>query len=96
LGVRCFFGTASERDLFLPLSDQGIHWARELVVTGWVEEDAMMYWAAVFFVLALVAGVFGFTGLAAGAAGIARILFVAFLVLSVVALISNRRPIMTR
>ena len=31
----------------------------------------MLYWAVVFFVVALVAAIFGFTGIAAGAAEIA-------------------------
>ncbi|MFS6674129.1 DUF1328 domain-containing protein, partial [Staphylococcus aureus] len=29
----------------------------------------MLYWAAVFFVIAIIAGIFGFTGIAAGAVG---------------------------
>ena len=41
----------------------------------------MLYYAAVFFVIALVAALFGFTGIAAGAAEIAKLLFVVFLVL---------------
>jgi uncharacterized membrane protein YtjA (UPF0391 family) len=40
----------------------------------------MLSYAAVFFVIAVVAAVFGFTGLAVGAAGIAKILFFMFLV----------------
>ena len=51
----------------------------------------MLYWAAVFFVIALAAAVFGFGGLAASAAGIAKILFFVFLVLAVVSLIFGRR-----
>ena len=51
----------------------------------------MLYWAAVFFVIALAAAVFGFGGIAAGAAGIAKILFFVFLVLAVVSLIFGRR-----
>ena len=38
----------------------------------------MLYWAAVFFVIALIAAVFGFGGIAAGAAEIAKILFFIF------------------
>jgi uncharacterized membrane protein YtjA (UPF0391 family) len=54
----------------------------------------MLYWAAVFFVIALLAGLFGFWGLAAGAAGIAKILFFVFLVLAVIALLfRGRAPI---
>jgi uncharacterized membrane protein YtjA (UPF0391 family) len=41
---------------------------------------AMLHYAVVFFIIALIAAVFGFTGLAAGAAGIAKILFVLFLI----------------
>jgi uncharacterized membrane protein YtjA (UPF0391 family) len=51
----------------------------------------MLYWAAVFFVIALAAAVFGFGGIAASAAGIAKILFVVFLVLAVFSLIFGRR-----
>jgi len=56
-----------------------------------LEDDKMLYWAAVFFVIALAAAFFGFGGIAAGAAGIAKILFFVFLVLAVVSLIFGRR-----
>jgi uncharacterized membrane protein YtjA (UPF0391 family) len=56
-----------------------------------LEEDVMLYWAAVFFVIALVAAVFGFGGLAASAAGVAKILFAVFLVLALVSLVFGRR-----
>lgn len=56
-----------------------------------VEDDSMLYWAAVFFVIALAAAFFGFGGIAASAAGIAKILFFVFLVLAVVSLIFGRR-----
>ncbi|MDQ3034362.1 MAG: DUF1328 domain-containing protein [Myxococcota bacterium] len=49
----------------------------------------MLYWAAVFFVLALVAAVFGFGGIAAGAVGIAKILFGVFLVLALISFAYN-------
>lgn len=39
----------------------------------------MLYYALVFFIIALIAAVFGFGGIAAGAASIAQILFWAFL-----------------
>ncbi len=47
----------------------------------------MLYWAAVFFIIALIAAVLGFGGIAAGAAGIAKILFFIFLVAFVVSLL---------
>ncbi|HSU41192.1 MAG TPA: DUF1328 domain-containing protein [Polyangiaceae bacterium] len=51
----------------------------------------MLHWAAVFFVIALIAAVFGFGGIAASAVGIAKILFFVFLVLAVVSLLFGRR-----
>jgi len=51
----------------------------------------MLYWTAVFFVIALVSAVLGFSGIAAGAAGIAKILFFVFLVLGAMSLIFGRR-----
>lgn len=47
----------------------------------------MLYWALVFFVIAVIAAVFGFGGIAAAAVGIAKILFFVFLALFVLTLI---------
>ncbi len=47
----------------------------------------MLYWAAVFFVIAVIAAVFGFGEIAGGAVAIAKILFIVFLVLFVVSLL---------
>ncbi len=47
----------------------------------------MLYWAAVFFVIALVAAIFGFGSLASGAAMIAKILFFIFMVAFLVSLL---------
>jgi uncharacterized membrane protein YtjA (UPF0391 family) len=44
----------------------------------------MLHYAAVFFVIALIAAFFGFGGIAVGAAGIAKILFIVFLIGAVV------------
>jgi uncharacterized membrane protein YtjA (UPF0391 family) len=46
------------------------------------QENAMLHYAVVFFVIALIAALFGFGGIAAGAAGIAKILFVVFVVMA--------------
>ncbi len=46
----------------------------------------MLYWALVFFIIALVAGVLGFGGIAAAATDMARILFFIFLVIFLVTL----------
>lgn len=47
----------------------------------------MLHYAAVFFVIALIAAVFGFGGIAAGAASIAKVLFFIFLIGFVISLI---------
>ncbi len=47
----------------------------------------MLYWALVFFIVALVAAFFGFGGIAASAAGIARILCFLFVVLFIGSLV---------
>ncbi len=49
----------------------------------------MFYWALVFFIVSLVAGIFGFGGIASATAGIAQILFYVFLVFFVVTLIAG-------
>jgi uncharacterized membrane protein YtjA (UPF0391 family) len=48
---------------------------------------AMLHYAVIFFIIAIIAAVFGFTGIAAGAAEIAKILFYIFLVVFVVTLL---------
>jgi len=47
----------------------------------------MLHYAAVFFVIALVAALLGFTGIAAGAVEIAKILFFVFILLFLVSLV---------
>ncbi len=49
----------------------------------------MLYWALVFFIVAIVAGLFGFGVIASGAIGIARILFFLFIVLAIVSVITG-------
>ena len=49
----------------------------------------MLYYAAVFFIIALVAGLLGFGGIAAGASSIAQVLFFIFIVLFLVSLIAG-------
>ena len=54
-------------------------------------ETAMLNWAILFLIVALIAGVLGFGGVMGTAAWIAKVLFVVFLILFVVSLISGRR-----
>ena len=50
----------------------------------------MLHWAAVFFVIAIVAAIFGFGGIAASATGVAKILFFAFLIIAIISLVAGR------
>jgi uncharacterized membrane protein YtjA (UPF0391 family) len=54
-------------------------------VQSW--EGHMLYWALIFFVVALIAGVLGFSGISAASAGIAQVLFFIFLVIFIISLI---------
>jgi uncharacterized membrane protein YtjA (UPF0391 family) len=47
----------------------------------------MLYWAAMFFIIALVAALFGFGGIAVGAVEIAKVLFFGLLILFVISLV---------
>ena len=47
----------------------------------------MLQWAAVFFVIAIIAALFGFGGIAAGAVEIAKVLFFIFIVIFAVTLV---------
>lgn len=49
----------------------------------------MLRWAAIFFIIAIVAALFGFTGIAQGAESIAKILFFIFALLFVIAIIGG-------
>jgi uncharacterized membrane protein YtjA (UPF0391 family) len=49
----------------------------------------MLYYALMFFIVALIAGVLGFGGVAIAAAGIAKILFFVFLILFLVSLVGH-------
>jgi len=49
----------------------------------------MIYWAVVFLIIAIVAGIFGFGVVAGTAAWIATILFIVFLILFLGVLISE-------
>jgi uncharacterized membrane protein YtjA (UPF0391 family) len=59
-------------------------------------EVLMLYWAVIFFEIALIAALFGFGGIASASAGIAQILFFVFMVLLVISLVMylvrGRRP----
>jgi uncharacterized membrane protein YtjA (UPF0391 family) len=61
--------------------------AKRILLCRLLKEIVMLYWALVFFILAIVAGVLGFGNIAAMSAGIAQILFWLFLIIFVLALI---------
>jgi uncharacterized membrane protein YtjA (UPF0391 family) len=47
----------------------------------------MLYWALVFLLIAIVAGLLGFGAIAFAAAGIAKLLFIVFLIAFLVSLV---------
>lgn len=47
----------------------------------------MLYWAALFFVIALIAAIFGYGGIAGGATVASHVLFFVFVVLFLIALV---------
>ena len=49
----------------------------------------MFYWAAVFFIIALIVGFMNFGGVVVGASTVAQVLFFIFLVLFLVSLTSG-------
>lgn len=49
----------------------------------------MIYWSAIFFVIAIIAALFGFGGIADGATSIAKVLFFLFIILFVLSLIGG-------
>ena len=51
----------------------------------------MLYWAVIFFIVAIVAAVFGFSGLANDTAYIGKILAVIGIILALVSFLSHRR-----
>lgn len=50
----------------------------------------MLYWAIVFFIVAIVAGIFGFGGIANDSAYIAKILAVIGIILALVSFLTYR------
>ena len=54
------------------------------------KEETMLRWAAIFFVIAIIAALFGFTSIAGSAMDIAKVLFFVFLVLAVLIFIFGR------
>lgn len=51
----------------------------------------MLYWAILFLIVAIIAGLFGFTTIAGTAVGIAKVLFFLFLILFVIFLFIGRK-----
>ena len=51
----------------------------------------MIYWAAIFFVIAIIAAIFGFGGIAQDSAHIAKILAVIGIILAIISFIFHRR-----
>jgi len=52
----------------------------------------MLYWAGIFLIIGLVAGILGLAGVAGTATYIAYVLFVVFVVIAIISFIVGRRP----
>lgn len=58
----------------------------------------MLYWSAIFFIIAILAGVFGFGNISASATSVAKVLFFVFLILFILSTVvhlgrrGNRGP----
>ena len=50
---------------------------------------AMLNWALIFLMVAIIAGIFGFAGLAIAAAGLAKVIFFLFLTLFLLSLLTG-------
>ena len=72
---------------YMPASEECYTKVIETVYRTCGEVKEMLYWAAVFFIIAIVAAVFGFAGIASAAAGIAKILFFLFIAIAIIMLI---------
>ena len=51
----------------------------------------MLYWAVVFLVVAIIAGMLGFTGIAGTSIWVAKVLFFVFIILFIISLLFGRR-----
>lgn len=51
----------------------------------------MLKWSLIFFIVAIIAGVFGFTDIASGAASIAKVLFFIVIAIWVIILVLGAR-----
>jgi len=58
----------------------------------WNKEIAMLNWAVIFLIIAVVAAIFGFSGIAGAAVNIAWILAVIGIVLAIAFFVMGRRP----
>jgi len=65
--------------LYLPLLSSSLY-----------ERNLMLYWAIIFFIVAIVAGLFGFGGLANDTAYIAKILAIIGIILAVISFLTYR------
>jgi uncharacterized membrane protein YtjA (UPF0391 family) len=64
---------------------------KERLVQHSPEDTAMLRYAVIFLIIAIVVAIFHFGGIAGDAAWIAKILLVVFLILFVVSLVLGRR-----
>jgi uncharacterized membrane protein YtjA (UPF0391 family) len=87
-----FFGVPHKKNPYHARPASKAMDARQEVKRSWTRNqrrNEMLYWALVFLVVAIVAGLLGFGAVAFAAAGIAKILFFLFLILFLVSLVMH-------
>jgi uncharacterized membrane protein YtjA (UPF0391 family) len=56
------------------------------------KEFIMLYWAGIFLIIGLIAGILGLVGVAGTATYIAYVLFVLFVIIAIISFFVGRRP----
>lgn len=51
----------------------------------------MLHYSVVFFIIAIIAGIFGFGGISSGASEIAKVLFYVFLAVTIISYLFGRK-----
>src|SRR5579864_8631734 len=83
-----FFSVPGRRDFF-PAGPRELPPCRPVSARTPKGEIIMLYWALVFLVVGLIAGILGFTGIAGASIAIAKILFFVFIVIFLALLIGG-------
>ena len=80
---------------YVPMARQMVH-HRDVFSNGdgssHLGGSTMLYWAGIFLIIGLIAGILGLAGVAGTATYMAYVLFVVFIVVAIISFIVGRRP----